>query len=670
MRGLTLFFGMFFLVAIRFSAVAQDKSTVQFGKITPQDFLLPPGTDTTHGAVIIADIGQGSFEGTTQGGFSLVFTRFRRLKITDKTGFEAATDEIRLFTSGYGKEKVIELKGFTYNLENGLVVQTKLSGETTFEDKINKNILKKKFTMPATKAGSIVEYQYTTSTDFLRVLQPWVFQGPYPCLWSEYRVGFPEFLNYVVLAHGYLKFDINDRTSKRKSYIVQIKSDGFGSKALRISATEFSNHWAIKNVPAMKEEKFTSTVDNYRSQLSFQLSEFREPYEPDKVLTDWSTTSALLMKNKYFGSDLLDENSWLEDKMKVICDGALNPMQNASKIFAYVRDNIKCSDHGARETDKSLKAVFDSKIGNVAEVNLLLVAMLKYNGIVAKPVLLSTRNNGFTHITYPILSLFNYVICQAVIDKKIYYLDASHPNLGFNKLSPDCYNGHARIVDSELPMPVFFYADSLMERSTTTVFVSQDEKQPGKLSGEFDAQLGYYESLALRDEFKIRGRETFFQRVKNAYGSDADIRDIAIDTTKALEEPISMRYHFAFDGLGAETVYINPMMTEGISENYFKSAERVYPVEMPYASDKIYTFNFEIPKGYKLEEIPKSARVSLNESDGFFEYLIDTDEDVVRLRSRIKINKATFPPEDYQSLRDFFGFVVKKHAEQIVLKKK
>jgi len=42
----------------------------------------------------------------------------------------------------------------------------------------------------------------------------------------------------------------------------------------------------------------------------------------------------------------------------------------------------------------------------------------------------------------------------------------------------------------------------------------------------------------------------------------------------------------------------------------------------------------------------------------------------VRLRSRIKLKKANYKPEDYNTLRDFFGFIVKKQSEQIVFKKK
>ncbi len=91
---------------------------------------------------------------------------------------------------------------------------------------------------------------------------------------------------------------------------------------------------------------------------------------------------------------------------------------------------------------------------------------------------------------------------------------------------------------------------------------------------------------------------------------------------------------------------------------------------MPYCIDDIYILDMEIPAGYKVEEIPKSAKVLFNEGEGFFEYLISKSENGVQLRSRIVMKRANFAADEYNSLRDFFGYVVKKHSEQIVLKKK
>jgi hypothetical protein len=39
------------------------------------------------------------------------------------------------------------------------------------------------------------------------------------------------------------------------------------------------------------------------------------------------------------------------------------------------------------------------------------------------------------------------------------------------------------------------------------------------------------------------------------------------------------------------------------------------------------------------------------------------------LRSTLLLSKATYVNEDYQVLRDFYTFVVRKEAEQIVFKK-
>ncbi len=669
MRFLTLFLGAL-LSGVSLSSFAQDKSSVKFGKITPEDFVLPAGTDTSHGAVIIADIGEAYFEGNTKGGFDLFYKHLRRVKIIDKNGFDAAKGEISLYTSGSGKEKVFGLKGHTYNLEGGKVIETKLDDASIFADKINKNILEKKFTMPAVKEGSVIEYTYTTTSGYWFNLQPWSFQGEYPRLWSEYKVAIPQFLGFVFLSSGYLKFDINEKNEKFGNFSVIEDNGAAQSERYNIAASIFENRWVIKNVPSLKEEKFTSTLRNHISKIEFQFSEYRHPYTYKSVMGNWVTASEALMKDEDFGANLSKPNNWLDEDMKVICAGVASPKEKAEKIFAFVRDNFTCTNHSAKYLTMPLKQVFSKKTGNVAEINLLLIAMLSHEEIAAKPVLLSTRDHGTTNEMYPMMDLFNYVVCQLTVSESNYFLDASRPYLGFNKLPADCYNGHARVIDPKLPAAIYFYPDSLVEKKMTSVFITADEADPKKLNGSFQTQLGYYEAQSVRNDIRAKGVDAFFAKMKSAYGFEVDIKNAAVDSLKKKEQPISFSYNFLFDVPEEGMVYINPMMAEGIKDNYFKSAERFYPVEMPYAFDETYIFNFEIPKGYVVEEIPKSTKVSFNETDGFFEYMVDKDDATVRLKSRIKLNKATFPADEYESLREFFSYIVKKHAEQIVLKKK
>ena len=116
---------------------------------------------------------------------------------------------------------------------------------------------------------------------------------------------------------------------------------------------------------------------------------------------------------------------------------------------------------------------------------------------------------------------------------------------------------------------------------------------------------------------------------------------------------------------------MNPMFGEGYKDNPFKSAERFYPVEMPYAIDETYSLQMEVPTGYEVDELPKSLVVKLDEQDdGIFEYRISQSGRQISLRSRVRFNRAYYLPEEYEMLREFFSLIVKKQNEQIVFKKK
>ena len=117
-------------------------------------------------------------------------------------------------------------------------------------------------------------------------------------------------------------------------------------------------------------------------------------------------------------------------------------------------------------------------------------------------------------------------------------------------------------------------------------------------------------------------------------------------------------------------LYLHPMFSESLRSNPFKSAVRTYPVEMPSVRDINYTLSFMVPDTYTIEEVPKSAIVKYNDGEGIFQYIVGQQGNLIQLRSRVRLSRALYAPEEYDSLRQFFDMVVKKQAEQIVLKKK
>jgi len=672
-------FAIFMLAGLssRAPVFAQEKLDVKFGKITPGDFSLSADKfDSGANAVVIADIGNTSFVGNTKGFFTLVFTRFLRIKIINKNGFDVGERRISLYHNKEGDvEKLSLLKGSTFNLVNGAVVETKLDEKSIFNEKLNENYDQNKFSMPALKEGSIFDLAYTIKSPFDFLLQPWTFQGEYPCLWSEYEVTIAPPFHYVMLVQGDQHFDISTKKDIYSNFSIQEDNAGTSTNMYNISGTSINQRWVKKNVPSLHQEPFTTTLRNYNSRVAFQLNYFQWNSESERHdhMNTWSAASKTLLGEEHFGLALNYENNWMADELKGVVEGSNSPEETTRKIFKYVRDNFDAveKDGYSKETiwtRNSLKDVFKKKEGNVAEINLLLIAMLRKAGIQADPLILSTRDNGIAHFGYPLIDEYNYVICMAYPGGKMVALDASQPYNGYGQLPVGCYNGWGHIINEEKPLPVNFSADSIRETSFTNVVIINDEKNLP--SGRYTSTMGKSESAGARAKIARSSVDAYSKKTLNSYGPDFSMENFGMDSLNKFDFPVTVHYDFDLKNLSSgDILYFNPMMNDGYKTNPFKSMERHYPVEFPNLIDETYQLSMDIPAGYQIDEMPKSARVNLNENEGTFEYLIQKGESNLQMRVRLKLNKTFFAPEEYATLRDFFAYVVKKENEQIIFKK-
>ncbi len=669
------------LFLFKSTLIAQDKLPIKFGKVTVADFdVKSPLIDSNTNAVVVADVGSSEFMANTNDlNFSILFKRKVRIKILNKKGFDAANITIPLYVSDKSiEERLEDLDVYTYNLVNGKVQSTKMERSSLFTEKHNKNLIYKKFTFPALAEGSIIEYAYEIKSDFFFNFQSWIFQGDYPVLWSQYDASIPEFFKYIILSQGYNSFAVNktDSRSVNFKFVQRVLNSSspfeVGGNTKRdefdIAGLADLHTWIMKDVPALKEESNITTLGNYVSKIEFQLKQIAYPNQvPSNYMNDWQKVSTDLLINENFGIPIGRGNGWLDDEVKVIVGNATTAKDKAKKIYEHIRDRYTCNNFNGRYISTSLKDVFKNKNGTVADINMLLIAMLRNQQITADPVLLGTRNHGYTSEYYPLMDRYNYVIAQAQIDGTVYYLDAATPRLAFNKLPLQAYNGQARIIDKE-GSAVYFVADSISESDATSVFITNMDNK--KVEGSFNNTMGYYHSLNLRNKLAKSNMVDYKKTLQETYSDEIEIDNVEIDSLKLLDEPIALKFDLKLKAFGeADIVYFNPMLGEAIRKNPYTAAERFYPIEMPYTINDMYTLNMEIPKGYKVDEIPKSARIKLNEDEGMFEYLISASAENIQMRCRVIIKKATYSKDDYQTLRDFYGFIVNKEAEQIVFKK-
>jgi len=668
-RGLILFC---FTYSILSCVYAQDPANLKFGKITPADFQLTAEKfDSGANAVIIAEIGTVKFEGNTSGYFNIIFTRFMRVRIMNKNGLDIGNQEISLYHTGDGRvEKIMSIRGSTYNLENGSIQETKLDEKSIFTQKYNSNIDDKKLSMPALKEGSVFELEYSVRSPFTSRMDPWSFQGIYPRIWSEFIVTIPSPLHYVVRIQGDEHFKIDTAKLIPENYAVRISNGAGADESYNVAGNSTYRRWVKTNVPSLHEEPFTSTIKNFYSKISFQLDYVQWDKDSEKHFqqSTWNLLSKNLMADEDFGASVNNDPGWLADEVNKITAGISSDSEKVVRLYTYVRDNFKSDGGHGLYKDGSLKDIFRKRSGKAADINLLLTAMILKANIKAQPMILSTRSHGLADPGYPLVDEYNYVICTAFPVGQFFTLDASRPYLKFGEIPLECYNGYGHIIDPLMPVPIFFTADSVVEASLTRVIIINDEK--GKLAGSLISTPGRSETYDIRETTNGSSLNAYEKKVRDLNGPDFNLENFGIDSLNKYDFPITIHYDFNVKNADSpDIIYFNPMLNERNKTNPFKSAERLYPVEIPYCMESTYLLNMDIPVGYQIDEIPKSVRVAYNENEGMFEYLIQHDAEKIQMRVRLSLKKAFFPTDEYGTLRDFFTAVVNKESEQIVFKK-
>ena len=219
-------------------AVISQKNPIKYGEISSEDLKMTRyEKDTSAAAVILADIGETTFQYDQSLGFYLQFDRLKRIKILSKEGLEYANIRIPLYHDGDIDEKLMGLKAMTINLENGKVQETKLKSDAVFHEKQDANIDLKKVTLPNAKVGSVIDISYSIRSEFIFNFQDWEFQNSIPTVWSEYRASIPEYFSYDMYMQGYVELTSNEQTEGQNA-INFVSKERFDFQGYKPGATQ------------------------------------------------------------------------------------------------------------------------------------------------------------------------------------------------------------------------------------------------------------------------------------------------------------------------------------------------------------------------------------------------------------------------------------------------
>ncbi|MEL1243662.1 DUF3857 domain-containing protein [Flavobacterium sp. DGU11] len=653
-----------------FSAQAQK---YELGEVTKEELEEKNHpTDPSAGAAILFSKGQTYMTYSEQGGFDLMTEVEVKIKIYTKEGYEWANKIIPYYSSDSNREKVDISKAATYNLVNGAVKKTKLKSEGEFDEQVDKFWKQKKIVMPDIKEGCIVEYKYTIRSPFIETFPDWAFQETIPVNHSEYLTMIPEYYMYNTNFRGFFMPKVTKTVASKSISITSKERTGnYVSKTTfstdKIDYQEQHITYVLDKLPAMKEESFVNNVLNYTASLEHELTIVKYPNSPIKSYsTNWEDVVKTIYKYDDFGPEL-ERTGYFDNDIDALLAGAASPAEKALTLFFYVKNRMNWNGYHGYSCNSGVKKAYNDKVGNVAEINLMLTAMLRYAGLDANPVLVSTRSNKIA--LYPNRTAFNYVIASVEIDGKMMLLDATSKSAMPNVLPPRAINWTGRLIRKDgTSQPIELTPQT---NAKEVINISAQVDAEGKIKGKARDQYFDHNAYIFRETFGGLSKESCMEKLEQRYkGIEIGVYNITDD--KSLTKPVIEDYDFTHNNISdiiGGKIYINPMLFFAQSENPFRQEKREYPIDFVYPHQDKYMINIMIPEGYVVESFPAPVNMAMEDGIGSFKYNIAVNKNQIQIGVLIDINNAVIPQDYYPTIKDFFQKMIDKENEKIVLKK-
>ncbi|MFN3969081.1 DUF3858 domain-containing protein [Flavobacterium sp.] len=623
--------------------------------------------DTAAAAVVIFKKAKTTFTYYEENGFVSATDFEIKIKIYKKEGFEWGNFDIPYYV-GYenlNDEFVDILSAYTYNLEGDEIVKEKVVNQSKFKKVINEFWAKRTITFPNVKEGSIIELKYRLKSENISVLPDFQFQYNIPVDYAEYISEIPEFYLYKGMVRGFVKPEI--------TYDIEPTSQSFNSKVDKTNVgkvmrfNQIVTKYTAKDIPALKDEEYVNSINNYYGKIEHELEVIRYPeQEPKQISTTWENVAKSIYEDERFGKEL-KETAYFMDDLRLLIKKDFTTKDRINAVFTFVKNKMNWDEKYGYYTKKGVAKAYQEKVGNAAEINFILLSMLKMAGVEAYPVLISTRENGLAY--FPNKSIFNCVIVNAFDDQESLLLDATDKNSAINILPVRDLNWKGRVIKEDGSSSEIDLMPKLNSKEIINIIAQINPE--GQAEGKIRHQYFDYNAYLYRDQYNGLAEESLVDRLEKKY-SEIEVANYEVQNNFEFTKPIIENYNFTTNNsveVIGDKMYVSPFLFFALTVNPFKQEVREYPVDFVYPHQDKYNVSLTIPEGYTLETLPKPKSVSMPDGLANFKYNISSNEKTIQLSYTIDINNAVIEPEYYEALKSFFKELVNKQTEKIVLKK-
>ncbi len=635
-------------LSVTWTGTAQDDAQIleeirifnKFGSIPDSQFTARPG----HNAPYEYLLKESSIRTADRpGGIVAVIDNLVRIRVLSADQLEIAEASL-VGIPYYFKddiESIENLEAITHHPDGS---RTRFDPENRRTVDLNSRYKIIEFEMPEVREGSIIEYKYTLSRRYIEELPSFYFSHRVPTSKAVLYLKNSDFIRYeTVPQHVDFELSYEEHRVDTSSVPLVFTYDR--------PPPVFIQEWNAEDIPAVDVSSYISSIDDIRAQLKFQISEFGIPRQP--LENSWEFVAAQIQRNRN-PYEQIEEYGQLAELGREISSSSGSLAEIQDSVFHYVNDAAQFNGVNSVFAEDSLDHVLEGEPAARAEINLVLLAMLRGAGIDAKPIYLSGRDFGRIDKSFPSLFQFNRMLVYSEIDGHKYFMDAAFPHSLPNLIPIESYNSQGMVLTPE----EYSWVDISPERSLFHLDIDVDASlsSDGTLSGTLTAQTQGYPSQEIRQDFDTGTpqseiiKRTFF----DVYG-DAVISDGRLEINESNRDMIDVSTSFEIPNYAvtySEGIEFRPMVVGYLFRNPFESTQRRVPITLDAPEELSIHYRVDLPDGFTFDAMGETRATSLQGAALREQY--QADQNAVEYSFDIDISRKEFPADVYSQLRRIY----------------
>jgi transglutaminase-like putative cysteine protease len=627
---------LFLLLTISLTA----QKLPSLGKIDKEDILYKECSyDKDAPAEYLIDYGEVRYFFTSSDFVNEGYYRVR-IKIFNEKGLEYANVRLPYYTKS-NRQSVGRIEGYTFNVDDaGNVITDKLGKDAILKQKIDEDHDMMVFTMPNAKVGSVIEYRYYRSKRNYYEIDDWNFQNKIPVRHSEYVVEIPSIFQFTY--------------QKRISIPLEETTEGI-AKAKR---------FVMKNIPGLDKEPYMSCSKDYLQRVDFQLSAVNQT----PVLQSWKQLCEELLQREDFGIQLKKNVYKNLDDLKAEVAKCPTKFEQVNTIYKYVKRNVTWNGNNSFLTETGVKNSLEKHSGNSADMNILLVNLLRDAGFESYPLLVSTRDNGKVNMLYPFIYQFNNVYAYVDVEGKGYVLDASNRHNPSFMVPWDVQFTQCYLVDNKIHQLVSLEDMKHGFKLNTSVTATIDDK--GTVSGSANV-LNYHYSKNQRLTSIGKGKDKYQAEYFESAHPDYKFESLVIKNEE--KDSLPLENNIKFKGqlnTSGEYVFYSPNFLLELETNDFIADQRFSDIEFGYTQYYNLYASVQFPANMEVEELPKNFKMIMPDTSIVLQRFMQKNENTISMRMTLEIKRPTYYADEYDYFKEFYAKLFEILNEQIVFRKK